>query len=67
MDARNKDEMKSYMDSQIDEINKHKWIESEKACHDLGESAVIDWIVHHAADFRREWEEKHKTELSGND
>ena len=55
MDAKNKDEMKSYMDSQIDEINKHKWIESEKACHDLGETAVIEWIVHHAADLRREW------------
>lgn len=67
MDAKDKEEMKSYMDSQIDEILKHKWIESEKVCHDLGELAVMDWIIHHAADFRREWEAKHKTDVSGDE
>lgn len=40
---------------QIEEIEKHKWIESEKAGHDLGEVARIDWIVKYAA----KWSEEH--------
>jgi len=29
-----------------DEINKHKWCESEKAGHDVGwDFAMIDWII----------------------
>lgn len=40
---------------QIEEIEKHKWIESEKAGHDLGEAARIDWIVKYAA----KWSEEH--------
>lgn len=66
MNSDNKD-MKSFMDSQIDEINKHKWIESEKVKHDLGEEAVRDWIKKHAANFRKEWERKQKNELSATD
>jgi hypothetical protein len=38
----------------------HKWIESEKACCDLGDEALQDWICKYAERFRREWEEKHK-------
>jgi hypothetical protein len=43
---------------QIEEIEKHKWIESEKAGHDLGEAARIDWIVKYAA----KWSEEHPVE-----
>lgn len=46
--------MKELMDSQIEEINKHKWIESEKAGHDLGEEAVKEWIQKYAKKFREE-------------
>lgn len=36
------------------EILKHKWIESEKAGHDIGfEKALLDWIVKHRADWRQ--------------
>ena len=36
-----------------DEILKHKWIESEKAGHDIGfEKALLDWIVKHRATWR---------------
>lgn len=38
------------------EIQKHKWIESEKARCDLGTRAVFDWIEHYAADFRTWYE-----------
>lgn len=44
------------MDQQRNEIQKHKWIESERAGRDLGQSAVQDWIVRYAAEWRR-WRE----------
>ena len=49
-----------------EEILRHKWIESEKAGHDIGfEKALLDWIVKH----RSAWREKRmrtgdKVELS---
>jgi hypothetical protein len=43
-----------------DEIMKHKWIESEKAGHDIGfERALTDWIINHRARWR-----KHRQQLS---
>jgi hypothetical protein len=39
---------------QIEEIEKHKWIESEKVGYDLGYLAVLDWIKKHAKKFREE-------------
>jgi bacillopeptidase F (M6 metalloprotease family) len=40
----------------IDEINKHKWIESQKVGYDIGfERAAEDWITH----FADEWENSH--------
>lgn len=37
-----------------EEIMKHKWIESEKAGHDIGfEMALTDWIVRHRTRWRR--------------
>jgi len=37
-----------------EEILRHKWIESEKAGHDIGfESALTDWIVRHRAAWRK--------------
>lgn len=38
---------------QLEEINRHKWIESQKAGRDLGEDAVYDWVRKYAKDFRR--------------
>ena len=36
-----------------EEILKHKWIESEKAGHDIGfEKALLDWIVKHRSSWR---------------
>jgi len=45
---------------QIDEILKHKWIESEKAMRDLGNEAVFDWVQRYAAGFRAYWENELK-------
>jgi hypothetical protein len=37
-----------------EEILKHKWIESEKAGHDVGfERALTDWIIKHRSSWRK--------------
>ena len=37
-----------------EEIMKHKWIESQKAGHDIGfEAALIDWIMKYRVAWRR--------------
>lgn len=37
-----------------DEILKHKWIESEKAGHDIGfERALTEWIIKHRSKWRK--------------
>jgi hypothetical protein len=37
-----------------EEILKHKWIESEKAGHDIGfEQALTDWIIKHRSKWRK--------------
>jgi hypothetical protein len=44
-----------------EEILRHKWIESEKAGHDIGfEKALLDWIVKHRSGWRQERREPHK-------
>lgn len=36
-----------------EEILRHKWIESEKAGHDIGfEKALLDWILKHRSSWR---------------
>jgi len=36
-----------------DEILRHKWIESEKAGHDIGfEKALLDWVLRYRAAWR---------------
>jgi hypothetical protein len=37
-----------------EEILRHKWIESEKAGHDIGfERALTEWIIKHRANWRK--------------
>ena len=36
---------------QIIEMDRHKWIESEKAGCDLGQSAMLDWAENFMDDF----------------
>jgi len=46
---------KEFMKAQRQEILKHKWLESEKAGRDLGQSAVMDWISKYAKLYRSWW------------
>ena len=42
-----------------EEILRHKWIESEKAGHDIGfEKALLDWIVKHRSSWRTQRQAK---------
>ena len=42
-----------------EEILRHKWLESEKAGHDIGfEKALLDWIVR----FRSSWRARRQEE-----
>lgn len=50
-----KDEFKKYLIAQREEILKHRWIESEKAGYDLGQTAVEEWIRSYAKEFRETW------------
>ena len=52
---------------QLQEILKHKWIESEKAGVDLGNQAVMEWIEKYAADFRCYWEKRLREEAAPDD
>jgi len=48
-----------FMLDQVEEMKKHKWIESEKAARDMGEEALFDWINKWAKEFREQWEAEH--------
>jgi hypothetical protein len=45
----------SEFQAEREEILRHKWIESEKAGHDVGfDRALTDWIVKHRSRWRKE-------------
>ena len=50
---------KEFMKDQVQEIEKYKWIMSEKAGYDLGSSACCEWIKTYAEQFRTFWFENH--------
>lgn len=44
---------------QLEEIERHKYVVSQRVGHDIGwERAALDWIDRYAADWRRWWEEQ---------
>jgi len=52
-DFQNSSLYKTYL-AEVEEINKHKWIESEKAGHDIGwNKALIDWIQNHKSEYTK--------------
>ncbi len=56
-DRREEEDSRQLNQLQREEMQRHKWIESEKAGRDLGEQACIDWVEKHAARFRQQWEQ----------
>jgi hypothetical protein len=56
-------DLKSYLEIQSREIERHKWIESEKAGRDLGMDAAIDWILKYADMFSDQFNQEIHTQL----
>jgi len=56
-------DVKSYLEIQSREIERHKWIESEKAGKDLGMDAAIDWILKYADLFSDQFRQEVHTQL----
>lgn len=43
----------NYLHQQYEEIQKHKWIESEKAGRDIGyDKALLDWLKNHKKNWK---------------
>ena len=57
-DENNKMNQVDILREELEEILKHKWIESEKAGYDLGDKAVWDWVQKYAHEFREYWQKK---------
>ncbi|GEM_PF-175873 len=55
---------RQYLAMQREEIQRYKWIESEKARRDLGAQAVLDWIGNYAESWRAWYEREHGENLS---
>lgn len=48
--------LKAYLEKQIEEIMRYKWIRSEQLGHDIGaERAAREWIDMFAENFARHW------------
>jgi len=56
-------DLKAYLEIQSREIERHKWIESEKAGKDLGMDAAIDWILKYADLFSDQFNQEIPTRL----
>ena len=56
-------DMKAMMTEQKEEMLRDKYIESEKAGHDLGEHRMVQWTKEHADEFRREYYRRHLMDI----
>jgi len=57
--------LRRFLEDQLEEMLRHKYIESEKACRDLGPDALLDWIKKYAARYRMQWIECHGEIVNG--
>lgn len=55
-----------FLSSQRLEMERHKWIESEKANRDLGIDAYFDWISKYAQQYREEYFIKYNIDINKN-
>lgn len=60
-----RDELKAYLKAQVEEIQKYKWIESERRQHDIGfHTAAMEWIMLYGESFRRGWDNRSNRMIS---
>jgi hypothetical protein len=54
--AMDRNELQAYLNAQVQEIQKYKWIESERLNHDIGfDRAALEWINLYSDSFRSHW------------
>jgi len=51
--------LEAYLTLQREEMDRHKWLESEKSKNDLGGRALADWVNKYSTDFARYWRRTH--------
>lgn len=51
--------LSAYLMLQHVEMDKHKWIESEKAGKDVGDFGKADWVIKYAKTWVQEWKKTH--------
>jgi hypothetical protein len=62
MDFKDTSTVYQYYQKELNEVLKHKWIESEKAGRDVGfEFALMSWIRIHREDWRESLKKPHRT------
>ena len=47
--------LQNYNQLQMQEMERYKWIESEKAGRDLGEEALLQWVKQFGRSFREKY------------
>lgn len=53
------DKFREFLVAEKQEMERHKWIESEKAGRDLGREAIYQWVKLYAKIFREKYFELH--------
>lgn len=53
-----KNRTKDFLKDECAEIERYKWIKSQKAKKDLGNNCCLEWIEKYAKEYREQWEEK---------
>jgi hypothetical protein len=51
--------LRAYLIVQREEMDRHKWIESEKANRDLQAPSLADWVRRYSMNFSRYWRRTH--------
>jgi len=50
--------LKKYLENQIEEMKKYKWVRGQELGRDQGENAFKEWAQKYASQYRKEYEEK---------
>ena len=53
------DAMHAYLAIQREQMQRHRWLESEKKHADLGHNAFNDWVKCYSEQFSRYWRKTH--------
>jgi hypothetical protein len=51
--------LETYLSLQREQMELHKWLESEKSHHDLGQKAMLEWVCKYSDKFARYWRRTH--------